>query len=100
MSMSRRECPHPKCVRVIHESCFACRPHWFALPLTLRLKIKDAFTAWTAKRLTLDALRAIQDEGVAWFRANPDAVAAGGPQRTPRHRKFLKSTPKPEAVTS
>lgn len=70
-----RTCPHPKCHRPVHDSCFACREHWFALPLPLRFKIKDAFTNWSAKRITLDALRAIQDEGETWFRQFPDARA-------------------------
>lgn len=88
-----RECPHPVCRRTTGDACFACREHWFALPLPLRFKIKDAYTNWSAKRITLDQLRAIQDEGITWFRENPTATAPKNPKPTPRKlpRKLAKA---------
>lgn len=41
--MSDHRCPSPGCDTRVPSSQFACRPHWFSLPKTLRDAIWDAY---------------------------------------------------------
>lgn len=42
------KCPHPKCDKQKPHGHFACKPHWFSLPIQLRLRIS---LAWSKREM-------------------------------------------------
>jgi hypothetical protein len=43
--MTRHECPVPGCRVMLPRARLMCRPHWYAVPTELRLRLNDAWTA-------------------------------------------------------
>lgn len=42
-AIGRHECPHPQCDAQISNYIFACRTHWFELPVAIRSRITRAW---------------------------------------------------------
>lgn len=38
-------CPHPACTKRVRSGYLSCAPHWFELPVGLRLEIYRAYEA-------------------------------------------------------
>lgn len=57
-----RQCPFHGCNIRIPGSVFACRRHWFSLNRAERLKVYDSYGRWQAGELSLEELRAIQQQ--------------------------------------
>lgn len=46
--MNDRECPALGCPRLIASHLYACRAHWYALPIAVRGRISRAWAAFQA----------------------------------------------------
>lgn len=64
------KCGHPDCTAAISPRQFACTSHWFSLPKEMRNRMFAAARAvWAgASKPKLDALYAIHDEALAFWR--------------------------------
>jgi hypothetical protein len=57
-----RQCPWHDCAVEIPDDMFACRPHWFSLTEAERNRIWWAWREYVKEALTLEELRAVQQE--------------------------------------
>lgn len=69
-----RICPFTGCWKEIPGTLFACRRHWYSLPLTWRARVGNAYQEWLAGKISVDQLRDIQQQAL-------DATKTGGNAR-------------------
>lgn len=48
--MNQRTCPRPGCTKFVPAGVYACGPHWFELPLSVRQPISHAWAALVGER--------------------------------------------------
>lgn len=77
MSDVTHKCGHPDCDTQIGLGLFACRPHWFNLPRSLRYPITSAWSRLQAA-ITIAGLNraeaahhAAVADAVNWWRSHP-----------------------------
>lgn len=63
--MTTRACPHPDCDVTIPPSLFACRDHWWSLPVELRARIWRSYRSGDVDRILDGYAEAAQHWGSA-----------------------------------
>lgn len=62
IKMNSRLCPFHGCPEIIPPDLFACRPHWYSLKESARVRIGWAYREWKAGALTIEELRKVQQD--------------------------------------
>ncbi|MCP1375362.1 hypothetical protein [Dyella lutea] len=75
--MSTHTCHWPGCNRPVPPAKWGCRPHWYQLPLEIRMRISAAYVSGqeitkTPSRAYIEAAREAQD----WIRAKQQGECA------------------------
>lgn len=71
------ECPNPTCDVSVPAEFFACRRHWFFLPLDLRRRV------WATAGDFGEDREAVVADCMDYYIAHPDPRARSNPGRTP-----------------
>ena len=73
-------CHWPGCDNQVPPAMWGCKPHWFALPRTLRAKVWRAYVPGQERRMDpSDQYRSVAHEVQDWIKAN--ATPASGLNR-------------------